>query len=151
MNILAVSATVDNVYVSPAEIEMYGEDRALIASGLADILGLDYNDVYEKTGQTGSWYVTVKRKVEAEDAEKIREFKSENNLRGVRLETDTKRYYPNSSLACHLIGFVGTDNNGLEGIEAQYESALDSTDDKRLRHGVAVRPVRGVLCGRERI
>lgn len=64
MNILAVSATVDNVYVSPAEIEMYGEDRALIASGLADILGLDYNDVYEKTGQTGSWYVTVKRKVE---------------------------------------------------------------------------------------
>ena len=69
MNILAVSATVDNVYVSPAEIEMYGEDRALIASGLADILGLDYNDVYEKTGQTGSWYVTVKRKVEAEDAD----------------------------------------------------------------------------------
>lgn len=133
MNILAVSATVDNVYVSPAEIEMYGEDRALIASGLADILGLDYNDVYEKTGQTGSWYVTVKRKVEAEDAEKIREFKSENNLRGVRLETDTKRYYPNSSLACHLIGFVGTDNNGLEGIEAQYESALAGMAGRTVR------------------
>ena len=132
-NILAVSATVDNVYVSPAEIEMYGEDRALIASGLADILGLDYNDVYEKTGQTGSWYVTVKRKVEAEDAEKIREFKSENNLRGVRLETDTKRYYPNSSLACHLIGFVGTDNNGLEGIEAQYESALAGMAGRTVR------------------
>lgn len=133
MNLLAVSATVDNVYLSPAEIEMYGEDRKLIAEGLSEILGLDYDDLYEKTGQTGSWYVTVKRKVEAEDAERVRKFKSENDLRGVRLETDTKRYYPNSSLACHLIGFVGTDNNGLEGIEAQYESALAGTAGRTVR------------------
>lgn len=133
MNILAVSASVDNVYLSPAEIEMYGEDRELIARGLSEILGLDYKDIYEKSGQSGSWYVTVKRKIELEDAEKVRKFKSENKLRGIRLETDSKRYYPNSSLACHLIGFVGMDNNGLEGIEAQYESALAGSAGRTVR------------------
>ena len=108
MNVLAVSASVDNVYLSPVEIESYGEDRVLIAEGLSEILGLDYDDVYEKTGRSGSWYVTVARKIEKEKADAVRTFKAENDLHGVRLETDTKRSYPNSALACHLIGFVGT-------------------------------------------
>lgn len=133
MNPLAVSATVDNVYLSPAEIEMYGEDKELIASGLSDILGLDRDDIMEKASRTGSWYVTVARKIESDTADKVRQFKSENELRGVRLETDTKRYYPNSSLACHLIGFVGTDNYGLEGIEARYDEALAGTSGKTVR------------------
>ena len=130
---LAVSASVDNVYVSPAEIEQYGEDRALIAAGLSEILDLDYDAVYEKTGQSGSWYVTVARKIERDKADAVRSFKLENNLRGVRLETDIKRYYPNSTLACHLIGFVGTDNYGLEGIEAQYDTALTGTAGRTVR------------------
>ena len=133
MNPLAVSASVDNVYLSPAEIEMYGEDKELIADNLSRILGLDRSDILKKTSQTGSWYVTVARKIESEKADEVRRFKSEYGLRGVRLETDTKRYYPNSSLACHLIGFVGTDNYGLEGIEAQYDSALAGTAGKTVR------------------
>ena len=56
---LAVSASVDNVYLSPAEIQAYGEDPALIARGLAEILGLDADELLQKCGQTGSWYVTV--------------------------------------------------------------------------------------------
>ncbi len=127
MNVLAVSASVDNVYLSPAEIESYGEDRELIARGLADILELEYEDIYEKTGRRGSWYVTVARKIESEKADQVRAFKAEHGLHGVRLETDTRRYYPNSELACHLIGFVGTDNYGLEGIEAQYDDLLSGT------------------------
>ncbi|MBQ3210330.1 MAG: PASTA domain-containing protein [Oscillospiraceae bacterium] len=133
MNPLAVSASVDNVYLSPAEIAQYGEDKELIADGLAGILGLDRDDILEKASQTGSWYVTVARKVEKDVADKVRLFKSEHGLRGVRLETDTKRYYPNSSLACHLIGFVGTDNYGLEGIEARYDEALSGTAGKTVR------------------
>ena len=133
MNALAVSATVDNVYLSPAEIEAYGEDRALIARGLSEILGVDYDEVYEKSGRTGSWYVTVARKIESDKADAVRAFKTEHDLRGVRLEPDTKRYYPNSSLACHLIGFVGTDNYGLEGIEARYDSVLSGTAGKTVR------------------
>lgn len=133
MNPLAVSASVDNVYLSPAEIEMYGEDKELIADKLSEILGLDRSDILKKAGQTNSWYVTLARKVESDTAETVRAFKSEYGLRGVRLETDTKRYYPNSSLACHIIGFVGTDNYGLEGIEAQYDAALSGTAGRTVR------------------
>lgn len=130
---LALSASVDNVYLSPVEIDMYGEDRELIAQKLSEILGLDPEEILEKSSRTGSWYVTVARKIERETAQQVREFKSEYNIRGVRLETDTKRYYPNSTLACHLIGFVGTDNTGLEGIEAQYNSFLEGGAGRTVR------------------
>ena len=133
MNILAMSANVDNVYLSPAEIAMYKEDRELIADKLSEILGLDRNDILKKTENNGSWYVTVARKVEKETADKVRAFKNEYKLKGVRLESDTKRYYPYSSLACHVIGFVGTDNYGLDGVEAQYDSALRGTAGKYMR------------------
>lgn len=133
MRPLAVSADVDNVFLSPVEIEMHGEDKELIARGLSEILGLDYDDILKKASVSGSWYVTVARKVEKEKADEVRRFKLENSLCGVRLETDTKRYYPNSALACHVIGFVGTDNYGLEGIEAQYDDALSGTSGKTVR------------------
>ena len=132
-NVLAVSATVDNVYLSPAEIEAYGEDRALIARGLSEILGLDYDEVYEKSGRQGSWYVTAARRIERDKADELRRFKAEHGLKGLRLEPDTRRYYPNGKLACHLLGFVGTDNVGLEGIEAQYNEALSGTADRTRR------------------
>ncbi len=124
MRPLALSATVDNVYVSPAEIQLYGEDPALIARGLSEILGLPYEETLKKCSESGSWYVTIQKKLEKEEADAVRAFKNQHGLRGLRLEADTKRYYPNSSLACHLIGFVGTDNIGLEGMEAHYNEAL---------------------------
>ncbi len=124
MKVLAMSADVESVYLSPAEIAMYEEDPQLIAEKLSEILGIDYDEILEKTKNNGSWYVTVARKVEPDVADKIRELKKEYNLHGVRLESDTKRYYPYSSLACHVIGFVGTDNYGLNGIELKYNSYL---------------------------
>lgn len=130
---LAISATVDNVYLSPVEIEMYGEDKELIADRLSEILGVDREEIYEKASRQGSWYVTAARKVEQETAERVRAFKEEYGIKGVRLETDTKRYYPNGSLACHLLGFVGTDNYGLEGIEAQYNSFLEGGSGATVR------------------
>ena len=132
-NVLAVSASVDNVYLSPAEIEANHEDRALIARGLHEILGLDYDEVYEKSGRQGSWYVTAARRIEQDKADELRRFKADNDLKGLRLEPDTKRYYPNGKLACHLLGFVGTDNYGLEGIEAQYNEALSGTAGRSRR------------------
>ncbi len=131
--LLAVSASVDNVYLSPAEIQEYGEDPELIARELGRILSLEPEEIREKCSRTGSWYVTVARKVERETADEIRAFKNEYGIRGVRLEPDTKRYYPNASLACHLIGFVGTDNTGLEGIEAQYDGYLRGSAGRSLR------------------
>ena len=133
MQPLALSASVDNVYLSPVEIEAYGEDKELIADKLSEILGIDRAEILEKASRSGSWYVTVARKVEEEKAREIREFKSEYGIRGVRLETDVKRYYPNSTLACHVIGFVGTDNCGLEGLEAGYDEVLRGGAGKSLR------------------
>lgn len=132
-NILAMSASVSNVYISPAEINMYDEDPQLIASGLADILGVDADKVLEKTKNTGSWYSTVKLKIDDETAEKVRAFKEENNLRGIKLEEATKRYYPYSSLASHLIGFVGTDDYGLAGLEYSLDKTLSGVDGRVVR------------------
>ena len=135
--VLAMSAGVDTVYLSPAEIEQYGEDAEAIAAGLAEILGLDYETVYAKTQNTGSWYEVVARKVEEDVATQVREFKEDGGYNGVKIEADTKRYYPNGSLAAHVIGFVGNDNTGLGGIEAKYDKALSGTNGYVMRSTTA--------------
>lgn len=131
--ILAMSASVESIYISPAEIKMYDEDPALIAQGLAEILDVDPADILEKAMDTSSWYKTIKSKVEQDVADKVREFKNANKLKGVKIEADTKRYYPYSSLAAHTVGFVGTDNYGLGGIELRYNSVLTGTDGRIVR------------------
>lgn len=135
--VLAMSAGVDTIYLSPAEIEQYGEDAEAIAEGLSDILCLDYETVYAKTQNSGSWYEVVARKVEEDVATQVREFKEEGGYNGIKLEADTKRYYPNGSLAAHVIGFVGTDNTGLGGIEAKYDKALSGTNGFIMRSTTA--------------
>jgi len=127
-NVLAISATAYTVFISPYEIQKYGEDINLIASNLAEILDVDKDAVIEKSKDTASWYKTVATKIEPELADQVRAFKSQYELKGVHVENDTKRYYPNGSLACHVIGFVGTDNYGLEGIESVYNDYLEGTD-----------------------
>lgn len=131
--ILAMSATVDTIYISPHEIEQYGEDPRLIAAGLSEILGVDYAKILDMTADTSSWYKTVARKVEQPIADQVREFKKTNDLKGVKLQTDSKRYYPYGSLAAHVIGFVGTDNYGLSGLESKYNSVLEGAAGKTIR------------------
>lgn len=135
--VFAMSAGVDTIYLSPAEIAQNNEDAGAIAAGLAEILGLDYDAVYAKTQNTRSWYEVVARKVEEDVATAVREFKEEGGYTGIKLEADTKRYYPNGSLAAHVIGFVGTDNTGLGGIEAKYDKALSGTNGYVMRSTTA--------------
>lgn len=122
--VLAMSAGVDTVYISPAEIERCDEDKEAIARGLSEILGVDYETILKKAGNTNSWYEVVARKVEEDVAEQVRQFKSDGGYVGIKIESDTKRYYPNGSMAAHVIGFVGLDNTGLGGIESRYDSVL---------------------------
>lgn len=131
--VLAMSASVETVFISPYEAKLYNEDKELIAQTLSTLLGIDKNGILEKLKDTNSWYKTIKKKIEPELAEKIRQFIKENKLKSVHLETDTKRYYPFSSLACHVIGFVGDDNSGLEGLERKYDSYLAGTDGRIVR------------------
>ena len=135
--ILAISAAVDTVYISPAEIERNNEDKEAIARGLAEILDADYETILKKAGNTKSWYEVVARKVEAETAELVRKFKAEGGYVGIKIESDTKRYYPNGSLASHVIGFVGLDNTGLGGIESRYDSLLSGENGYVMRSTTA--------------
>lgn len=137
-NILAMSATTYTVYLSPAEIAMYGEDVSLIASGLSEILGVDESKLTELAKDRRSWYKTAARRIESETAELVRAFKVENNISGIKLEPDTKRYYPYSSLASHVIGFVGADNTGLSGVEYTLNDSLTGENGsiKRLKNSI---------------
>ena len=131
--VLAVSATAYTVYLSPAEIAMNGEDPVLIASGLAQILGSDYDKVLSMAQDRRSWYKTVARQIEPDLAAEVRAFKEEHDLLGVKLEPDTRRYYPYSTLASHLIGFVGVDNTGLAGVEYTLNDLLTGTNGSVMR------------------
>jgi len=133
MKILAMSATVETIYISPAEIEMYGEDVDLIATKLSAILGVSYDSVVEKAQDRKMWYKVISRKVEQDVADQIRAFKSEYNIVGVKIESDTKRYYPYGSLACHVIGYVGMENTGLGGIELTFNQELTGENGRIVR------------------
>lgn len=131
--VLAMSATTYTVYLSPAEIAMNGEDAERIASGLSEILGADREKILSMTADRRSWYKTVKRQIEESEAEAVRAFKNEYDLQGVKLEPDTKRYYPYATLASHVIGFVGADNTGLAGLEFTQNKWLTGTNGSILR------------------
>ena len=124
MKILAMSASVDDIIINPSAIKKNGEDAELIARTLSEILGIDYNEILAKTAKTKSGYQLIARKVEPDVAKKVEEFKSKNKLSGVQIEENSKRYYPYSSLAAQVIGFVGTDNTGLSGLENYYDKTL---------------------------
>lgn len=127
-NVLAISATVQNLVVSPKDILENGLDQNLIAVGLAQLTGLEPEDILARMTRTNSQYEVVKRKLEEEDAQAVRAFIKDNKLAGgVYLEPDSKRYYPYSSLASHVIGFVGTDNTGLYGAEMSFNETLSGT------------------------
>lgn len=136
--ILATSATVWTVYIVPKNIEDTEKAR-LVADGLAEILELDAEKVLSQT-QKQTAYERVKSKIENDAAERVRTFISENKLGDIiGLETSTKRYYPNGNMASTVLGFVGDDNQGLSGIEYQYDSTLEGIPGKL----VASRNARG--------
>ncbi|MBQ9859660.1 MAG: PASTA domain-containing protein [Clostridia bacterium] len=99
--------------------------RQRIAEGLSEMFGLDKEKLYEQTGKTYSQYEVIKSKVEYNDKTAFSEWVEKNGLSyAFYIITDYKRYYPQGSLASNVLGFTGSDNNGLEGLEAKYESVL---------------------------
>lgn len=130
MNILATSASVENVFIDPNEIATKNQNLQLIASGLSDLLDVEQDFVVKQAADTTMRYKVIKRKVSSEVADQVRNFISENKLSGIYLEPDTKRYYPYGTLAAQLLGFVRSDNVGAEGIEAYYDSTLEGTGGK---------------------
>lgn len=124
MKELAVSATVEQISVDPQIIKE--EQRELVSQKLSEILEVEYDYVYERVIKN-TQYETIKRRVEKVDADLVRAFVEEENVPGIVISPDTKRYYPQGNLASNLIGFTGTDGTGLEGIEGFYNDTLSGT------------------------
>ncbi len=120
--VLAKSSTVQTVTVNPLNIS--SENKEKVAKALSDIFELDYEKVLKKVKRNSSIETIIKR-VEKEKTDNLRIWMEENNIyTGINIDEDTKRYYPYSTLASHIIGFVGSDNQGLDGIEAKYDKIL---------------------------
>lgn len=122
-NVLAASISVETITASPVDVQKNDMSVEEISQGLATLLDMEYESVYKKLKQNLS-YVVVKKKVDKELADQVRAYLNENDISGFTLVSDTKRYYPYDNLASHIIGFTGTDNQGLAGIELQYDSYL---------------------------
>ena len=138
MQVLAKSTTAWTVYITPNGIHKIDDEaqkekvKKTIAENLSEILELDYDKVYEQTGKK-SYYVIVKKKIDKSVADEVRAFLSSEEykdlelVRYVGLDETTKRYYPNDSLASVVLGFVGSDDQGLAGIESYYDNELTGT------------------------
>ena len=124
MNVLAMSADVENVCIDPNELGLSGQDLDAIADKLSSLLNVSAEKIRTLMEDTSYRYQIVKRKVEQEEAASVRAYLSEETITGVYLEPDTRRYYPYGTLAAQVLGFVGSDNTGLDGIEAAENQTL---------------------------
>ena len=131
-NILAVSSTVETVTVNPGNIA--AENKEKVAKALSDIFELDYETVLKKVKKRSS-IETIVKKVEKEKTDELRKWIEENNItNGINIDEDTKRYYPYNNFASQIIGFCGSDNQGLDGIEAKYEEELKGEQGAIQKH-----------------
>ena len=132
-NIMAISATAETVFLSPLEMDRALSDKDnpvawtkdSVAQKLSEILEINKEGILKKMERTDSQYEVLKLRVEEDVADQIRTFINDEGVVGVYMVTDAKRYYPYATLASQIIGFVGTDNYGLYGLEARYNDVLD--------------------------
>ena len=132
-NIMAISATAETVFLSPLELDRALSDKDnpvawtkdSVAQKLSEILEINKEGILKKMERTDSQYEVLKLRVEEDVADQIRTFINDEGVVGVYMVTDAKRYYPYATLASQIIGFVGTDNYGLYGLEARYNDVLD--------------------------
>lgn len=134
MTVLAGNTTAYRVFISPVDIQANdneAHDHAKqIATALSSILGVSYDDVYQRSQKPNRKDETIKNKVDKETADKVRAFIDENGFSSqIYLQASNVRYYPGGSLAANVVGAMGTDT-GLFGLELQYNKELSGTNGK---------------------
>lgn len=139
--ILATSAKVDTVTINPDRIkydkgtdseneQKTKEVKEKVAKALSEIFELDYQSTLEKVNSS-SQVETIAKKVQQDKVEQLKTWMEENNIStGINIDEDNKRYYPYNTLASHVLGFCGNDNQGLFGIEYKWDSVLTGTPGK---------------------
>lgn len=129
--VLAVSASVETVTINPVNIS--SENTEKVAKALSEIFNLEYEKVLKKVKKHSS-IETIIKKVDKEKTNELRMWMEQNNITtGINIDEDTKRYYPYNTLASHIIGFTGSDNQGLDGIEAKYDEILSGKKGRIIR------------------
>lgn len=139
---LAISADVDTISIVPSSIVVYDKandkiddektknKKESLSKALSEIFELNHDETLEKVSSDSN-YITIARKVEKDKVDKLKEWmKKEEFYSGINISEDTKRYYPYDNLASSLIGFCGTDNDGLEGLEKAWDDVLTGTPGK---------------------
>ena len=136
--ILATGRTVYRIYISPKIISLREKESGInykerIARGLSEILGISYETILKKAKKTQYLDQTIAQNIDDTITEQILAFVEAENLHGMILtEASEARYYPNGTLAAHLLGFTGSDNQGLFGLELYYEDDLSGENGSYL-------------------
>ncbi len=126
--ILAESSSVESVSINPTNISAENKDK--VAKALSDIFKLDYEKISKKVHKRSSIESIVK-KVDKSKADELRNWMETNRITtGINIDEDSKRYYPYGDLAAQVIGFCGSDNQGLDGVEAKYDEELKGKNGK---------------------
>lgn len=140
---LAMSASVDTITINPSKFKVKAsksknidettakyktiELQETVARGLSEIFELDYETVLAQVKSDKS-VETIIKQVEKDLVDKLESWMKENEItEGINIDEDNKRYYPYGNLASHVIGFTGTDSQGLYGIENKWDSELKGT------------------------
>ena len=138
---LAISAPVDTITINPEKFIVENDDDEVariktlalqekVSKGLSEIFELDYETVLAQVKSEKSTE-TIAKKVEKETVDKLKVWMKENEVSvGINIDEDNKRYYPYGNLASHVVGFTGTDSQGLYGIEHKWDSTLKGTSRK---------------------
>ena len=127
-HVLATSSSVEAVTVNPTNIA--AENKEKVAHKLSEIFELDYEKVYKKVSKRSS-IETIAKRVEKDKTDELREWMEETGITsGINIDEDSKRYYPYGDLAAQVIGFCGSDNQGLDGVEAKYDDELKGKNGK---------------------
>lgn len=125
---LAISEEVDTVSINPSRIN--DDNKELVAKGLSTIFSLEYEEVLEKINSSSS-VETIIKKVETDKIRELETWMSNNKITtGINIDADNKRYYPYNEIASQVIGFCGTDNQGLAGIESSFDNILTGRSGK---------------------
>ncbi len=129
--VLATSSSVETVTVNPTNISQ--ENKEKVARKLSELFELDYETILKRVNRkTG--IETIAKKVEKTKTDELRIWMQENNIKsGINIDEDTKRFYPYNNLASQIIGFCGSDNQGLAGIELKYDEVLKGETGKILK------------------
>ena len=132
---LAISTPTDTVTINPKKIVGSNDEetkakKEKVAKAFSEIFELDYNETLEKVNSTSN-VQTIAKKVDKDKIDKLKEWMDTEKIStGINIDEDTKRVYPYNNLASNLIGFCGTDNTGIQGIEDSWNSVLQGTPGK---------------------